>query len=80
MPPPINLIRNTKFLDMLINYFFELNSKPNQEHKSKYSYLLAYASSGKIRNFQVLYKVKLKEKFFKLKYKNISMIKTNVLA
>lgn len=44
-PPPIQLIRNTKFLDMLINYFFELNSKPNPEHKSKYSYLLAYASS-----------------------------------
>ncbi len=30
---------------MLINYFFELNSKPNLEHKNKYSYLLAYATS-----------------------------------
>ncbi len=41
----IFLIRNTRFLDMLINYFFELNSKPNPEHKSKYSYILAYATS-----------------------------------
>ncbi len=32
-------------MDMLINYFFELNSKPNLEHKNKYSYLLAYATS-----------------------------------
>lgn len=44
-PPPVSLIRNTKFLDMLINYFFELNSKPHPDHKNKYSYLLAYAAS-----------------------------------
>ena len=44
-PPPVALIRNTKFLDMLIAYFFELNAKPNPEHKNKYSYLLAYATS-----------------------------------
>lgn len=30
---------------MLINYFFELNSKPHPDHKNKYSYLLAYATS-----------------------------------
>ena len=30
---------------MLINYFFEPTAKPNQEHKEKYFYLLAYASS-----------------------------------
>lgn len=44
-PPPVSLIRNTRFLNMLINYFFELNTKPNPEHKNKYSYLLAYATS-----------------------------------
>ena len=30
---------------MLINYFFEPSAKPNSEHKDKYFYLLAYASS-----------------------------------
>ena len=30
---------------MLISYFFEPTAKPNQEHKEKYFYLLAYASS-----------------------------------
>ena len=44
-PPPVALIRNTRFLDMLINYFFELSSKPHPEHKNKYSYLLAYGTS-----------------------------------
>lgn len=44
-PPPVELIRNPKFLDMLINYFFEPSAKPHPEHKEKYSYLLAYACS-----------------------------------
>jgi negative elongation factor C/D len=44
-PPPLNLIRNSRFLDMLISYFFEPTSKPNPEHKEKYSYLLAFACS-----------------------------------
>jgi negative elongation factor C/D len=44
-PPPLFLIRNSRFLDMLINYFFEPNAKPNLEHKEKYSYLLAIACS-----------------------------------
>lgn len=44
-PPPVDLLRNPKFLDMLINYFFEPSAKPNPEHKEKYSYLLAYACS-----------------------------------
>jgi negative elongation factor C/D len=30
---------------MLISYFFEPNAKPNEEHKSKYLYLLSYANS-----------------------------------
>jgi negative elongation factor C/D len=30
---------------MLISYFFEPNAKPNEEHKSKYLYLLSYACS-----------------------------------
>lgn len=30
---------------MLILYFFEPTAKPNQEHKDKYFYLLAYATS-----------------------------------
>ena len=29
----------------MINYFFEPNAKPNNEHKSKYLYLLAYVCS-----------------------------------
>jgi negative elongation factor C/D len=44
-PPPVDLIRNSKFLEMLVNYFFEPTAKPNPEHKEKYSYLLAYACS-----------------------------------
>lgn len=38
-------MRNTKLLDLLVNYFFEPSAKPNAEHKSKYLYLLAYACS-----------------------------------
>ncbi|CAF1011756.1 unnamed protein product [Brachionus calyciflorus] len=44
-PPPVHLIRNSRFLDMLISYFFEPSAKLNPEHKDKYLYLLAYASS-----------------------------------
>ena len=40
----MELLRNSKFLDMLINYFFEPTAKPNPEHKVKYLHLLAYAS------------------------------------
>lgn len=43
-PPPVDLIRNNRFLSMLINYFFEPTAKPNPEHKDKYLFLLAYAS------------------------------------
>lgn len=44
-PPPVSLIRNSRFLDMLINYFFEPTAKPNPEHKDKYLFLLAYATT-----------------------------------
>lgn len=44
-PPPIDLIRNPQFLDLLVDSLFKAGVKINQEHKSKYIYLLAYASS-----------------------------------
>lgn len=44
-PPPVELIRIPQFLELLIDALFTPNSKINQEHKSKYIYLLAYASS-----------------------------------
>lgn len=44
-PPPIDLIRNPQFLDLLVDSLFKAGVKINQEHKSKYVYLLAYASS-----------------------------------
>ena len=34
-----------QFLELLIDAVFKPGSKINQEHKSKYIYLLAYASS-----------------------------------
>lgn len=45
VPPPIDLIRNPQFLDLLVDSLFKSGVKINQEHKSKYIYLLAYASS-----------------------------------
>lgn len=44
-PPPVDLIRIPQFLELLIDALFKPGSKINQEHKSKYIYLLAYASS-----------------------------------
>lgn len=44
-PPPIDLIRNPQFLDLLVDSLFKSGIKINPEHKSKYIYLLAYASS-----------------------------------
>jgi negative elongation factor C/D len=44
-PPPVDLIRIPQFLELLIDSLFKRGSKINQEHKTKYIYLLAYASS-----------------------------------
>lgn len=44
-PPPIDLIRNPQFLDLLVDSLFKAGVKINPEHKSKYIYLLAYAAS-----------------------------------
>lgn len=44
-PPPIDLIRNSQFLDLLVDALFKAGVKINPDHKQKYIYLLAYASS-----------------------------------
>jgi len=44
-PPPVELLRIPQFLELLIDCLFKPGSKLNQEHKSKYIFLLAYASS-----------------------------------
>ncbi|XP_052815381.1 negative elongation factor D-like isoform X1 [Mya arenaria] len=44
-PPPVDLIRVPAFLDLLIESLFKTSSRLNQEHKSKYMYLLSYAAS-----------------------------------
>lgn len=44
-PPPIDLIRNPQFLDLLVDSLFKSGVKINPEHKSKYIHLLAYAAS-----------------------------------
>ncbi|XP_063704587.1 negative elongation factor D [Culicoides brevitarsis] len=44
-PPPIDLIRNPQFLNLLVDSLFKTGVKLNPEHKSKYIYLLAYAAS-----------------------------------
>jgi len=44
-PPPVNLIRIPLFLELLTDAIFKSRSTINQEHKSKYIYILAYASS-----------------------------------
>jgi len=44
-PPPVELIRIPQFLGLLVDALFKPGSKINQEHKQKYIFLLAYASS-----------------------------------
>jgi len=44
-PPPVELLRIPQFLELLTDSLFKPGSKVNQEHKSKYIFLLAYASS-----------------------------------
>lgn len=44
-PPPVEIIRDQVFLDMLIDALFRPKAKLNPDHKPKYIYLLAYASS-----------------------------------
>ncbi|EZA55519.1 Negative elongation factor D [Ooceraea biroi] len=44
-PPPIELLRNPQFLELLVDALFKPGVKINPEHKSKYIYLLAYAAS-----------------------------------
>jgi len=44
-PPPVELLRIPQFLELLIDSLFKPGNKVNQEHKSKYIFLLAYASS-----------------------------------
>ncbi|XP_050072271.1 negative elongation factor D-like [Anopheles maculipalpis] len=45
VPPPINLIRNQQFLDLLINSIFNVKSKLDQKPKSKEIFLLGIAAS-----------------------------------
>ncbi|XP_064599061.1 negative elongation factor D-like [Liolophura sinensis] len=44
-PPPVELIRVPTFLDLLIECLFKPNFRINPEHKSKYMFILSYASS-----------------------------------
>jgi negative elongation factor C/D len=44
-PPPVELLRIPQLLELLIDALFKEGAKINQEHKAKYIYLLAYASS-----------------------------------
>jgi len=44
-PPPVELIRNPQFLELLVDALFVPGSRINPDHKSKYIFLLAYASS-----------------------------------
>lgn len=44
-PPPIELIRNPQFLELLVDSLFKAGVKINPEHKSKYIFLLAYGTS-----------------------------------
>lgn len=43
--PPVDLLRVPQLLDLLLEALFRPGSRLHQEHKSKYIYLLAYASS-----------------------------------
>jgi len=44
-PPPADLLRIPQFLDLIITVLFKPGAKLNPEHKPKYMYLLAYATS-----------------------------------
>ncbi|GAB6023719.1 beta ketoadipyl CoA thiolase, th1 [Chamberlinius hualienensis] len=44
-PPPVELLRLPRLLDLLIDSLFKPGTKINPEHKSKYIYLLAYTAS-----------------------------------
>jgi len=44
-PPPVELIRNPQFLELLVDALFVPGSQIKPEHKPKYIFLLAYASS-----------------------------------
>jgi len=44
-PPPVELIRDPFFMNMLVDALFTSIPKVNQEHRPKYIYLLAYATS-----------------------------------
>uniref|UniRef100_A0A182QA94 Negative elongation factor D n=1 Tax=Anopheles farauti TaxID=69004 RepID=A0A182QA94_9DIPT len=44
-PPPVELIRNPQFLDLLIDSLFKLDAPINREHTLKYIYVLGYAVS-----------------------------------
>ena len=44
-PPPVELIRNPQFLELLVDALFVPGSRINPDHKPKYIFLLAYASS-----------------------------------
>ncbi|XP_014242480.1 negative elongation factor D [Cimex lectularius] len=44
-PPPIDLIRIPQFLELVVDALFRPGMKLNPEHKPKYVYLLAYATS-----------------------------------
>jgi len=59
-PPPLDLIRIPQFLELLVDCLFKPGIKLNPEHKSKYIYLLAYASSVYEVNKKSLNKDELK--------------------
>lgn len=44
-PPPVELLRNPQFLELLVEAIFKCPSKMNPEYKAKYIYLLAYGAS-----------------------------------
>ncbi|XP_003739553.2 negative elongation factor D [Galendromus occidentalis] len=44
-PPPVDLIREPTLLELLLDALFKPGSKINPDHKPKYIFLLAYASS-----------------------------------
>jgi negative elongation factor C/D len=44
-PPPVKFLHNNHFLELLVQALFRQGSTINPDHKDKYLYLLAYASS-----------------------------------
>ncbi|XP_077554302.1 negative elongation factor complex member TH1 [Haemaphysalis longicornis] len=44
-PPPVDLLREPHFLDLLLDALFRPGARLNPEHRPKYVYLLAYAGS-----------------------------------